>query len=384
MMFKLTPPRFTAALAVLVLSVSTDICPAQTEKKQPDNALIWVDALELGIEGQAWKQAELKHPYDRLPAEAEGKVTEKVWHLSHHTAGLNVRFVTDSPTIAARWTLRFDALDMHHMPSTGVSGLDLYAKDSDGQWRWVGRGRPKEKDNNEWKLINNAPPGEHEYRLYLPLYNGVESLQIGIQKGSTLRPAPAYPSQHAKPILFWGTSILQGGCASRPGMAYPSILGRRLKYPVINMGFSGNGKMDPPIIDLISRLDVAAYVIDCAPNMTTELIAERAEPLITTLHAAHPETPIVIIENVRYQDIWFNASHQRSVTEKNAELRRVYDKLHRQMPDTLFYIPADRLLGDDGEATVDGIHPNDLGFMRMANTIEPILRTALGLDPAVP
>ncbi len=384
-------PRLIRILGLTCLLLFTPACATQNTQQEraartidPDKAvavedskLLWFDALELGIDGQGWQTAELKQPYDRFPARAEGVVRDAVWDLSHNSAGLSVRFVTDSPVIAARWSLRSEMLDMHHMPSTAVSGVDLYAKDGKGQWRWVGAGRPDTKELSEWTLVSDAPPGEHEYQLYLPLYNGIEQLQIGLAQNTTLRKAPNYRKTHAKPVLFWGTSILQGGCASRPGMAYPSIIGRRLQRPVINLGFSGNGRMDPEIAMMIGQLDAAAYVIDCAPNMSAELIAQRTEPLIRTIRAANPRAPIVLIENIRYPHGWFIESTRNDALNKNTQLKAAYERLQKQGVQNLHYLPGENLLGHDGEATVDGVHATDLGFMRMADTITPVLQNIL-------
>lgn len=340
-----------------------------------DGKTLWFNALDIGLEGQGWTT--LKHPYDRLPAEAEGKVTDAVWNLSHHSAGLSVRFVTDSPQISARWSLRSDRLDMTHMPATGVSGLDLYAKGGDGEFHWLAVGRPEKASGNETALVSGLPAGMHEYILYLPLYNGTESLEVGINPGTTLSKAPAYPANRAKPILFWGTSILHGGCASRPGMAYPSIIGRHMQRPTINLGFSGNGKMDPELVKLIAVLDVAMYVIDCAPNMGPDLITERTDPLVHTLRDAHPDTPIVLVENIVYQQSWFIDRKGKSYKDKNAALFAAYQRLLGEGVKNLYYIPGDDLLGHDSEATVDGTHPTDVGFLRMTGVIEPVLRRIL-------
>ena len=350
--------------------------PLDASKGTPsaDGKVVWFNALDLGIEGQGWK--DVKHPYDRLPAEAEAVAPEHVWSLSHQSAGMSVRFVTDSPVVAARWSLRSENLALKHMPSTGVSGVDLYAK-KDGAWRWVAVGIPEKPKGNEAILLSAAPAGTHEYRLYLPLYNGTDSLEIGVAPGRTLSKAPAYPEAAAKPMVFWGTSILHGGCASRPGMAYPSIIGRRMQRPVINLGFSGNGRMDPGLVPIVAKLDASAFVIDCAPNMTPELITERTEPLVKAFRAAHADTPIILAENIRYQQGWFIDAKRTAYADKNASLQAAYARLKAQGVKKLYYIPCDNLLGDDSEATVDGTHPTDLGFMRMANTIEPALRRIL-------
>lgn len=341
-----------------------------------DGATTWYDALDVGVEGRGWTDG-LAHPYDRFQAEAEGKIPDPVWSLSHHSAGMNVRFMTDSPSIAVRWSLRNERLDMPHMPASGVSGVDLYVK-HEGRWGWLGLGVPDKKDGNEAVLVSGLPEGMHEYRVYLPLYNGTEKLEIGVKAGCTLTVNPGYPAERAKPMLFWGTSILHGACASRPGMAYPSIIGRRMELPVINLGFSGNGKMDPPIVERIAKLDVSIYVIDCCPNMDPPtLITERTEPLVKALRAARPDTPIVLIENVPYEQGWFQAASKTRYVDKNKALRAAYERLCAAGVKRLYYVPCDDLFGHDQDATVDGVHPNDLGFLRMADAIEPTVRRAL-------
>lgn len=381
--------KYFCMVSVLILAIILCGCATQTlspvtpsasldpTKATPgaDGKTLWFSALDIGLEGQGWTT--LQHPFDRLPVEAEGKVTEAVWNLSHHSAGISVRFMTDSPEISARWSLRSDRLAMPHMPATGVSGLDLYAKGEDGAYHWLAVGRPEKAKGNEAVLVGGLPAGMHEYILYLPLYNGTESLEVGIQAGNALRRGTPYPADRAKPMLFWGTSILHGGCASRPGMAYPSIIGRHMQRPVINLGFSGNGKMDPELVTLIAPLEVSVYVIDCAPNMGPELISERTEPLVHALRAAHPDTPIVLVENITYQQSWFLDKKKNAYSDKNAALYAAYQRLIGEGVKNLYYIPGDRLLGDDYEATVDGTHPTDVGFLRMADVIEPVLHHLL-------
>jgi len=339
-----------------------------------DGKLLWYDALALDLEGKGW--TDTKKPYDRLPGKAEGVVRKEVWSLSRHSAGMAVRFMSDADTIAARWTVTNERLAMPHMPATGVSGLDLYVNDK-GVWRWIGVGRPEESQSNEKNLAEGIPPGMHEYLLYTPLYNGLESLAIGVPPSASIGKAPARPADLAKPMVMYGTSILHGGCASRPGMAYPAILGRRLERPVINLGFSGNGELDPEMGVLMAELDASVYVIDCAPNLSPDLIAERTQPFVEALHKARPGVPIVLVENIFYQKGAFLPEPRRSYEDKNRELRQAYEALVAKGVDRLYYVEGAGLLGSDGEATVDGTHPTDLGFMRMADAIEPALRRCL-------
>lgn len=362
-------------VTLLLTSISSARDAIDASKAKPEGDVVYYDIRALGVEGQGWSDTE--SPFDRLPSRAKGKVTDAVWNLSHASAGMAVRFVTDADSISARWSLTSPTLAMNHMPATGVSGLDLYVKTDASHWHWIGVGRPALKTNTA-SLIKSLPAGEHEFILYLPLYNGVTSVEIGIPAKSKLYVAPARPAGHEKPVLFWGTSIMQGGCASRPGMCHTAILGRRLNRPVINLGFSGNGRMDPPVTDLIAELDVAAYVIDCLPNMDAKLVAERAEPLIRTLRKARPTTPIILVEDRTSGAAFMFESKQKYHADMRAALHAAYDKLQKEGMTGLFYVKGETMLGEDGEDMVDGSHPTDLGFMRQADAMMPSLQAALG------
>jgi len=356
-------------VALIIVMVAEEGLPQDTK---------WVEAWQLTLEGKGWTDTE--SPYDRFPARAKGVVPDGPWYLSKHSAGLAVRFITDASWIACRWKLISSHLAMEHMPATGVSGVDLYMRLAPDQqkppgqaWHWIGVGRPRQQEM-EARIAGGIPAGEHEFILYFPLYNGVTSLQIGVPADAKIVPAP----ERGKPIVFWGSSITQGGCAARPGMAYPAILGRWLDVPTINLGFSGNGKMDPPITKLLTELDVAAYVIDCCPNMPPQMIEERTEPLVRELRAAHPDVPILLVENIEYQASAALPGAKKAYLSKNEKLRAAYERLVQAGVNGLIYVPGEQLLGNDGEATVDGTHPTDLGFMRMAQALRPILAEALG------
>jgi len=366
--------RPPAAARVQTLDDLQRVDPA-TATKDPKTSTLWYDARLLTLEGRGWTQTE--HYYDRLPAKAKGVVTDAVWRLSKDTAGMCARFVTDADRISARWTVTSETLAMPHMPATGGSGLDLYVNDQ-GTWRWTGAGRPTRSPTNECTLAEGIPPGRHEYALYLPLYNGVKSLEIGLPARAALaHPAPR-PAAHAKPICYYGTSIAQGGCASRPGMAHVAILGRMLDRPTINLGFSGAGKMEPAMANLLAELDVAAYVLDCLPNMTADMVKERVEPFVETLRQARPDTPIVLVENTMYENGRFLPKVRQTITEKNLALRAAWKRLAARGVAGLAYVPSDSLVGTDGEGTVDGAHLTDLGFLRFAQSLAPVLRKTLG------
>ncbi|MEW4567823.1 SGNH/GDSL hydrolase family protein [Tautonia sp. JC769] len=354
------------------LAASDRIDPSQA-RVNPEDSTRWYDVRLLGLEGQGW--TETKAPFDRLPARAEGVVRDPVWGLSRHSAGICVRFVTDAPTIQAHWTLTSDRLDMPHMPATGVSGLDLYGRLGDG-WHWAGVGFPREVTNTA-TLASGLTGEPREYLLYLPLYNGVTSVEIGLPEGSFLAKAPSRPEGHENPIVVYGTSITQGGCASRPGMVHTAILGRRFNRPVVNLGFSGNGKMEPELAGLLAEIDAAMYVIDCLPNMDAAEVESRVEPFVRILREARPETPIVLAEDRSYTSAPLIATQRERNRASRAALSAAYDRLVESGIEGLTYLPGDPQLGDDGEATVDGSHPTDLGFLRMADVFEPILRPLL-------
>lgn len=336
----------------------------------------WHDVREWGVEGRGFDDTE-KY-FDRLPKQAKGVVRDAVWNLSRHSAGMMVRFRTDATTIFTDHTVTSKSLAMPHMPATGVSGLDLYARDADGQWKWVAVTRPTAQ-RMKGEIIKNLRPGTRDYAIYLPLYNGTEELKIGVPAGNAFEPiAP----RTQKPIVFYGTSITHGACASRPGMPHPSILGRRVDRPVINLGFSGNGKLEKEVGQFLVELDPAVYVLDCLPNMNPQEVAARTVPMVQQLRAAHPKVPIVLVEDRTYANSWIVSSRQKRNDESRAEFKAAYRKMQNAGVSDLFYVDGETLLSQDRDDTTDGSHPSDLGFYNQANAIEPALRRALDVSKA--
>jgi len=360
------------AIAILLAAPLAAAEPLDPKSGKEEGELIWYDIRALGIEGQGW--TEVKSPFDRLPAKAEGKVRDAVWSLSRDSAGMCVRFSTDSPAVHCRWTLTKANLAMPHMAATGVSGVDLYVNTAKG-WRWVACGRPTAQTNSA-ALVAGLPAESRDWLLYLPLYNGVSSVEIGVAKSAKVSPLPREKGKD-KPLVFYGTSITHGACASRPGMVHTAILGRKLDRPVINLGFSGNGKMENEVNELLAEIDAEIYVIDCLPNMTAAEVAQRTEPLVALIRKARPTTPIVLVEDRTYSDAHLvNSKRERNDTSR-AALKAAYDKLIAAGDKHLYYIPGEHLLGDDDEGTVDSSHPTDLGFMRQAEAMLPVLAPPL-------
>ena len=345
----------SAFIQGIVLLQAGEIDPKQGIA-DPDGKTVWYEGKLLAVEGKGWNDTESF--YDRLPTKAKGVAPEHVWNLSHHTAGICLGFITNAAVIQIRWTLTSKDLAMAHMPATGVSGIDLYSRGKSGKWFFAANGQPTQETNT---VSFNVSSGA-ENLLYLPLYNGVKSIEIGVPKDKTLS-IPRSPLQEKrKPIVFYGTSITQGGCASRPGLAATAIIGRELDFPVINLGFSGSGKMEPAMADLLAELDPSVYVLDCIWNMEAEMVSLRVVPFVKTLRKVHPNTPILLAEDSNYRNI--------SPTEKGKVLRPIFEQLVKEGGKNLYFLSNEGMLGTDWEGTVDGCHPNDIGMIRQAAVFE--------------
>ncbi len=352
------------------------LLPAAPQEAADPPAVHWVPGHELTVEGQAWPEAERGHRWDRLPARAEADLRPPLWRLSQDSAGIALRFVSDADTIHARWSLRRANLAMNHMPASGVSGLDLYARDATGRWRWVAAGIPGAQQN-EKVLVTGMDPGEREYLLFLPLYNGVEAVEVGVPAGRKLEPGHPLRPAHARPVVFYGTSITQGACASRPGMVHTAILRRAFDRPVVNLGFSGQGKMDLAMASLLGEIDAAVYVVDCLPNMNGALVAERALPFAQELRRLRPDTPIVFVEDRSFTNSWIRPERRRHHANSRGALMAAVEEMFDAGLRGIHYVPGEDLLGDDADGGVDGSHPNDLGFLRQADALAVALAPLL-------
>ena len=281
--------------------------------------------------------------------------------MSKASAGISVRFHSNSTSLQIRWSVLND-FQMNHMASTGIKGVDLYTKFK-GQWRYVTTARPT-NTINEQKLIKNMTPEFREYKLFLPLYDGVTKLEVGIDSIASIKKAtPAT----LKPIVFYGTSITQGGCASRPGMAHTNIISRKLDVDCINFGFSGNGRMEAPIVELISEIDARFYVIECLQNMDEAQIKKRVRPLVENIRKKHPLTPIVLVENMMYEMAFLDQTIKSQLIRENAALKNEFDEILKSGIQNIFYVKDNQDNLVDNEGTVDGVHLTDLGFSRYAD-----------------
>jgi hypothetical protein len=342
--------------------------PQHQEDMNSRDNIQWHNVCDWGVEGKGW--AETECAFDRLPTRAKAVVPANVWELSRHSTGLCARFQTDSPALYARWVLRQKTLELPHMPATSVSGVDVYGEDTPGVWKWVGVGPPIGAPNAETRITYGLESALRPYQLYLPLFNGVTSLEIGICPGCAFVPIPP---RIDRPIVFYGTSVVQGIAASRSGMCHTAILGRWLHLPVINLGFAGCGKMDIPLAHVLLELDPAIYVIDCLPNMTSELVAERAAGFLEILARGRPNTPILLMEDRTYTSAWVVPALRERNAASRAALYATYKHMLSNSHSNIHYIRGEILLEADDESCVDGSHPTDVGFVHISRAlIEPL------------
>ena len=321
------------------------------------NGVKWIDGRFLPIEGRAFDDVE--HYYDRLPANVTTNVNAGVRGMKHNTSGMIFRFSTDSSKLDFKWVPYNGRLAMDHMPSSGVSGIDVYRWDAKkDRWLYVKTGRIT--DLKGGSLSMPWTPGT-PCLVNLPLYNGVRSFSLGIGTNATVKALPPRASGVNKPVVFYGTSITHGGCCSRPGLAFVNRVGRDLDVPVVGLGFSGSGVMEFEMSEHLARIDASCYVLDCLWNMSLRekerpgrSVEGNYEKFIRNLRAKRPGVPIVMAEQC---DVYMNGP-----CDKDKFMRRLYEKLVAEGWKDLVYLPKDGMYTGDMEGTVDGCHPNDIGM----------------------
>ena len=350
---------------LLLVPVLALLLPAPLSA-QKASELKWTDARTLMLINQGYDNTELT--YSRLPVDMKPVTRKAVWELGLNSAGLAIRFSTNSRAIGIRWTL-LNYFIMHHMAGTGIRGIDLYRLDENDHWQFVGTAIPNGKDTTKTQIVVSGMDGrDHEYMAYLPLYDGVTKVEVGVAQGAAigLPHRDILVKGQDKPIVFYGTSITQGGCASRPGMVYTNILSRALQKECINLGFSGNARMDKSMAEIVARVDADQYVIDCLENCTLKVMQDSAWYFLTYLAKKRPDAPIYMVEHIWFSHAVANKDVHDQIAEKNAYWHEIYEKLRKEGYDNFRYIPADNLTEPDGEGAVDGCHQTDLGFLRMS------------------
>lgn len=345
---------------------------------QKSEGLTWYSPLEepFHVAGLAWFEQEKK--YRRLPTHTTNKIPEAVDELANQPAGGQIRFQTDSIALAVRVKLSAPA-DMQHMPATGQCGIDCYIGPP-GKQEFCSVTR-FDRDCVEYEAIL-FQGWKRELRnvvLNLPLYQGVEEVLIGLDADAIVAQPPAYISD--KKVLIYGTSVTQGGCASRPGMVYSNILSRRIPFEFLNLGFSGNGKGEREVAELLAQIEKPALlVIDYEGNcVSTELFRQTLPEFIRAYREVHPYVPILIPSRIRYSRENMTSHLLEWREERKAFEQELVRELRAKGDQLIFFHDGSAMLGESDfhECTVDGTHPTDLGFLRMADGLEPVYKALL-------
>ena len=356
------PPPFPAL-------VTDDPCSESPRQTAPEEDVVWTKVTPDKVEGLVLPGAARQEPFQRIPESLSNCCPKAVWSLQHDTCGLQAHFRAPKGKIWFRWKLRGGTLSMWHEQNAGVAGIDVYRRNESGDWRYVWTGIPRNATNAylSCKWLGG------EGKVNFPLYNGIVELEIATKAGGV----ELLPPRTEKPIVVYGTSITQGCGATRPGMSHVNIMGRLLDTPVVNLGFSGSGKMEAEMVDTVAATDAQCYVLDTVWNMGGALINKNCESFVRALRKKRPGVPIVMCEGC----IAFRSPQLRKGMEgANAAWRKVYDTLKAEDPKewaNLVYV-SDLDYGPDGETAVDGCHANDWGLMKMGRAFAEGVRKALG------
>lgn len=328
--------------------------------------MTWTNFTALGIAGRAFNDTPT--PFNRLPAAAQKTVRGPVWSLGLDAAGLSVRFESNAPTIAIQYTLGSAAgVGMPHFPASGVSGADLYALDegvSPSVWKYVGTRQNLQSGTAQSGTVATDLPTDKltSYRLYLPTYNTVLGGAIGVPSGAKLS-ADSRPGFKSPAVVWYGTSILQGGVASRVGNAFTNMISRRLQQEIYNFGFSGNGKMELGVYQHLAKLDASLIIIDCNWNMNGPSITANALPMLAYFRKnGHPKTPIVFAEGTPAGGEWLLPATRAGMAAKRNALRAAFETASPSDPN-LHYVNASSFWPEQWleSPTVAGCHPTDEG-----------------------
>lgn len=307
--------------------------------------------------------------YIRMPLDVAEATSEGVGHLAAHTAGGRIRFRTDSSRIAVKVYLSSDQI-MTHITAIGQAGLDVYTLQN-GSYNYHSSIHPvTRKDENglfsyEGLIRNDGTM--RSFTLNMPLYSDVRAIYLGFRPNAQIEKAEEYTI--SKPVLYYGSSITQGGCASRPGNAYQGVISRRFDCDFINLGFSGSARGEQTISDYLASLDPSVFVLDYDYNAPDPAhLRATHEPLFKNFRAAHPETPVIMVTCPDYRNT-------PDLVERREIIRTTYRNAVDAGDKNVYYIDGATLFEGDfrDSCTVDGCHPNDLGFYRMAKVIGDVM-----------
>lgn len=304
--------------------------------------------------------------YERLEEEFAKSINEHVYHLGLANAGGRIRFKTDSSVIAVY--VKFSRVTRHdHFPLTGSAGLDLYA---DNEYQGTFRPPYDMKDSFD-SSIDLFSKEMRDITINMPLYSGISEISIGLEKDAVVEKGDEY--RLPSPVLYYGSSITQGGCASRPGNSYQAIITRRLDIDHINLGFSGNAKGEKAMAHYIASIPMSAFVMDYDHNApSVEHLEKTHKPFYDIIRKANPTLPVVFVSAPKYKP------NEEKWSQRRLVILDTYNKA-KEAGENVYFVDGmhifDKYAKDS--ATVDKTHPNDLGFMEMADNIGEVLKDIL-------
>lgn len=354
---------------------------------------VWHDPMKEAqclLNGRGWNNETGNSNYCRLPDRMKQEVPPSVWNLSRQTPGVSLRFQTNAKQVWVRYINYFQGKNYPNVVTQCHSGVDLYATDPDGNTTWIPNMMRYNLSVNSSDTVqyyfNTAELPNHygrkiTYELYLPAYNGIKWLAVGTDASDSFH---FTEGSQERPIVVYGTSIAHGASASRPGLIWSTRLKRRYECPVINLGFSGNGKMENALFDALAEIDARAYLIDCVPNcadLTSQQYEERLRYGIGKLRSAS-QAPIVFMEGqfIEHPSALVHNYNFHQQRAKDTIQHRVVDELSKQGVRDLYYITREEL-GLTADDFIEGVHPNDVGMMKYEAAYAQVLdRVLVGVD----
>lgn len=320
----------------------------------------------------------------RFPASAQALIPSDVWTNSQRSSGLQVRFRSNATSVTVNYTLSAKYSNNSWFSDMGANGLDLYVHKPDDKWYWC---YPTNRTIGSFFTYSQLAPNDvtynaegYEYCLYMPPFTTVTSLSITVNNGAIFNFIPV--THDKKPIVVYGTSIVHGAVCSRSGNTWTNIVSRRISdRPMVNLGFSGVGRMEDEVIQVINQIDAEIFVLDCIPNMDNSTLSTEIEPRFTnavdTLRKYHPQSAILLTEHAGYSDMDMCLSRKISVLDANSRLKSVYDNLIGKGYKNIYYLSKEEIDLDLSCDLGDYVHPNDKGMYKYADAYTSKLRDIL-------
>ncbi len=359
-----------AIMSALALAALGEKGAATGEGGRPMKWIAFPDD-RLVVSGLPWFRENAPRLW-RLPEQAAGRLPDAVQKLMRYPAGGRLRFAADTSQLR----LRVDAPNvqsMSNMSPLGCRGFDVYVE---GQY-WCSS-RVTEAGSDVLTFFQDAKRALRGITIYLPSFQEVRVEAVGLDAEAELRPPQDF--RRPLPVVYYGSSIAQGGCACRPGMSYEAILGRRLGLDFVNLGFSGAGKAEPEVVELVAQIDACCFVFDLGKSFGRQS-ADVYGAMLGTVRSAHPNVPLVCVTPIFSTRESYDAAYADLSEHVRNAVRRAASERMQAGDSRLYLVEGNDLLGrDDADAFHEGVHPTDLGFMRIAERLEPLLREVLDLN----